>query len=96
MNNSLCHFIPEFNSVIGDRQRIVSNQICDYKYQDLRLKKILNKSESIVILGGLLPFNNFQHNQNKNVSFENNYKKFINKLLDDNYKIIQFTDILTY
>ena len=96
MNNSLCHFIPEFNSVIGDRQRIVSNQICDYKYQDLRLKKILNKSESIVILGGLLPFNNFQHNQNKNVSFENNYKKFINKLLDDNYKIIQLTDILTY
>ena len=40
MNNSLCHFIPEFNSVINDRQRIVSNQVCDYKYQKLRLDKI--------------------------------------------------------
>ena len=96
MNNSLCHFIPEFNSVIGDRQRVVSSQICDYKYQDLRLKKILSKPGSIIIFGGLLPFNNFKHYQNEKIIFENNYKKFVNELLIKNYKIIQLTDILTY
>jgi peptidoglycan/LPS O-acetylase OafA/YrhL len=96
MNNSLCHFIPEFNSVVGDRQRVVSNQICDHEYQNLRLDKILNKPESIIILGGLLPFENFKHHKNNKITFEYNYKKFINKLLNKNYKIVQLTDILIY
>ena len=96
MNNSLCYFIPEFNSVIGDRQRIASNQICDYKYQELRLKKILSLPNSIIILGGLLPFENFQHYKNKKTKFEKKYLEYIDKLLANNYKIIQLVDILSY
>ena len=96
MNNSLCHFIPEFNSVVGDRQRIASNQICDYKYQELRLNKILSKPNSIILFGGILPFENFQHFKNKNISFEDHYRKFVNELLFKDFKIIQLTDALSY
>ena len=96
MNNSLCHFIPEFNSVVNDRQRIVSNLICDYKYQKLRLDKILSQPDSIVIMGGLVPFDNFKHYKNYNTSFEENYNKFVINLLSNDYKIIQLTDTLSY
>ena len=96
MNNSLCHFLPEFNSVIGDRQRVASNQICDYKYQELRFKEIMRRPESIVILGGLLPFDNFKHHLNKKITIEENYKKFVSKLLSKGYNIIQLTDTLSY
>ena len=96
MNNSLCHFIPEFNSVIGERQRIASNQICDHKYQDLRLKNILSKPKSIIIMGGFIPFDNFKHYQNKKVLFEDNYKKYVLSLLSKDFKIIQLIDTLNY
>ena len=96
MNNSLCHFIPEFNSVINDRQRIVSNQVCDYKYQKLRLDKIFKHPDSIIIMGGIVPFDNFKHYKSSNITFEDNYKKFVINLLSNNYKIIQLTDTLNY
>tara|TARA_B100000686_G_C16433844_1_gene783523 strand:- start:14 stop:820 length:807 start_codon:yes stop_codon:yes gene_type:complete len=96
MNNSLCHFIPEFNSVVNDRQRVVSNLICDYKYQKLRLDKILSQPDSIIIMGGLVPFENFKHYKNDNVTFEENYNKFVMNLLSNDYKIIQLTDTLSY
>ncbi len=96
MNNSLCHFIPEFDSVVNNRQRIVSNLICDHKYQKLRLDKILSHPGSIVIMGGLVPFDNFKHHNDINITFEENYKKYIEKLLSQNFKIIQLTDTLRY
>jgi len=96
MNNSLCHFMPEFNSVLGDRQRIASRQICDYKYQELRLKKILSVPEAVIILGGVLPFENFQHHKNKKLDLEGVYIKYVKELLNKNYKIIQLTDVLSY
>ena len=96
MNNSLCHFIPEFNSVVGNRQRIVKSQQCDHTYQNLRLDEILSKPNSVIILGGLIPFENFKHSKDSKVSFEQNYKKFVNQLLLKNYKIIQITDVLSY
>ena len=96
MNNSLCHFIPEFNSVVGNRQRIVKSQQCDHIYQNLRLDEILSKPNSVIILGGLIPFENFKHSKDSKVSFEQNYKKFVNQLLLKNYKIIQITDVLSY
>ena len=96
MNNSLCYFSPEFNSIIRDRQRIASNQICDYKYQELRLKKIFSLPESIIILGGVLSVENFQHYEDNKIKFEKKYLEYINKLLINNYKIIQIVDVLEY
>lgn len=96
MNNSGCYFNPDFNSVIGDRQRVASNQICDFKYQNKRLKKILDFPDSIIILGGILDPDSFKHYKYKNINFYQNYKKNILELLHNNYKIIQITDNITY
>ena len=96
MNNSGCYFAPDFNSVIGDRQRVASNQICDYKYQNKRLKKILDFPNSIIIIGGILDPNSFRHFKYKNTDFYENYEKNILKLLNNNYKIIQITNNIIY
>jgi hypothetical protein len=96
MNNSGCYFAPDFNSVIGDRQRVASNQICDYKYQNKRLKKILDFPNSIIIIGGILDPNSFRHFKYKNIDFYENYEKNILKLLNNNYKIIQITNNIIY
>jgi ABC-type multidrug transport system fused ATPase/permease subunit len=77
MNNSGCYFAPDFNSVIGDRQRVASNQICDFKYQNKRLKKILDFPNSIIIFGGILDPVSFKHHKYKNTNFYQNYKKNI-------------------
>ena len=96
MNNSGCYFAPDFNSVIGDRQRVASNQICDFKYQNKRLKKILDFPNSIIIFGGILDPVSFKHHKYKNTNFYQNYKKNILELLGKNYRIIQITDNLIY
>jgi peptidoglycan/LPS O-acetylase OafA/YrhL len=96
MNNSGCYFSPDFNSVIGDRQRVASNQICDFKYQNKRLKKILDFPESIIVFGGILDPESFKHHKYKNIDFYQNYKKNILELLSNNYKIIQITDNIIY
>jgi peptidoglycan/LPS O-acetylase OafA/YrhL len=96
MTNGGCYFFPDFDYVNLKTNEVVFS--CDKKYQLKRIKTILNKNNSIIILGGNLnrylsntDLNGINSNfifDNSDISFDETFITNLNLLLKNNKVIL--------
>jgi len=54
MNSSACYFIPNSFSGTDGRPRVIPNEPCDEKFQNLRLSELGNTNNNVLVIGGML------------------------------------------
>ena len=54
MNSSACYFIPNSFSGTNGQPRVMQNEPCDEKFQNLRLSELAKTSNNFLIVGGML------------------------------------------
>ena len=98
MTNGGCYFFPDFDYINLQTKDVGFG--CDKKYQLKRIKNILNKDNSIIILGGNL--NRYLSNtdinglssdfifDNSNISFKESFGKNLNLILEKNKVILLY------
>ncbi|MBD1140716.1 acyltransferase [Pelagibacterales bacterium SAG-MED39] len=96
MTNGGCYFFPNFDYINPNTQNVVFG--CDKKYQLSRMDEILDKKESIIIMGGNL--NRYLSNTNLNgsksdfvfdnsdISLYESFKRNLDKILKNNKVIL--------
>ena len=96
MTNGGCYFFPDFDYINLKTKKVGFG--CNKKYQLKRIENILNKDNSIIILGGNL--NRYLSNtdingiasdfifDNSNISFDESFKKNLNLILEKNKEIL--------
>jgi peptidoglycan/LPS O-acetylase OafA/YrhL len=98
MTNGGCYFFPDFDYINLKTKNVGFG--CDKKYQLKRVKNILSKDNSIIILGGNL--NRYLSNtnlngvssdfifDNSNISFNESFRRNLNLILENNKVILVY------
>lgn len=95
MNSSACYFAPDFYSVKDNQERRIPDQPCDLEFQKRRMKTIQSHPDATILLGGALDVyltpDGYSMRNDDGMVLRNEYKKYVRKLLESGYSVIQMT-----